>query len=67
VAWHPRGELLISGGSDGRLRWWEVDSGERVRVREGHQGTIHAIKVSSDGIRFASCGDDGATMIWDKE
>jgi WD40 repeat protein/transcriptional regulator with XRE-family HTH domain len=67
VAWHPRGELLISGGSDGRLRWWGVDSGQCVRVREAHQGTIHTIKVSSDGIKLASCGDDGAIHIWELE
>jgi WD40 repeat protein/transcriptional regulator with XRE-family HTH domain len=67
VAWHPSGELLISGGSDSQLRWWEVDSGQCVRVREAHQGTIHTIKVSSDSIKLASCGDDGAIHIWELE
>ena len=62
VAWSPSGELLISGGSDGMLRWWEVQSGECVRVQEAHQGTVHALKVSPDGSRLASCGDDGAIM-----
>jgi WD40 repeat protein len=59
--------MLISGGSDGRLRWWEVASGQCLRVREAHQGTINAIKVSSDGSKLASCGDDGAIMLWDLE
>jgi WD40 repeat protein len=67
VAWNPRGEVLISGGSDGRLRWWEVASGQCLRVREAHQGTINAIRVSSEGTRLASCGDDGAIMLWDLE
>ena len=67
VAWSPSGELLISGGSDGMLRWWEVQSGECVRVQEAHQGRVHALKVSPDGSRLASCGDDGAIMIWDLE
>ncbi|MFL5657030.1 MAG: NB-ARC domain-containing protein, partial [Ktedonobacteraceae bacterium] len=31
VTWAPSGQRLISGGSDGRLRWWEVHSGECVR------------------------------------
>jgi WD40 repeat protein len=57
--------LLVSGGSDGRLRWWEVHSGECVREREAHQGTVQALKVSPDGSRLASCGDDGAIVLWD--
>ncbi len=65
VTWAPSGQRLISGGSDGWLRWWEVHSGECVREREAHQGTVQALKVSPDGSRLASCGDDGAITLWD--
>jgi WD40 repeat protein/transcriptional regulator with XRE-family HTH domain len=65
LSWAPSGELLLSGGSDGMLRWWEVPSGECVRVREAHQGTVQSLKVSPDGSRLASCGDDGAIVLWD--
>ena len=56
---------MLSGGSDGRLRWWEVPSLECMRVREAHQGTVQALKVSPDGSTLASCGDDGAIALWD--
>ncbi|MFL5658045.1 MAG: NB-ARC domain-containing protein [Ktedonobacteraceae bacterium] len=65
VAWGPSEELLLSGGSDGLLRWWEVDSGQCVRVRKAHHGTIRSLRRSPDGSRLASCGDDGAIMLWD--
>jgi WD40 repeat protein len=65
VVWHPVGDLLISGGSDGRLCWWDLQSGACLRVREAHEGTVQALKVSPDGKRIASCGDDGAIRIWD--
>ena len=67
LAWGPTGAVLVSGGSDGRLRWWEVQSGECVRVQEAHQGTVQSLKVSPDGSTLASCGDDGAIKMWDLE
>jgi WD40 repeat protein/transcriptional regulator with XRE-family HTH domain len=62
----PRGNWLVSGGSDGKLRWWDVQSGECVNMRAAHQGTILSLKVSPDGERLASCGDDGVITIWDQ-
>ena len=67
LTWALSGELVLSGGSDGRVRWWEVHSGECVREREAHQGTVQALKVSPDGRFLASCGDDGAITLWDLE
>ena len=67
LAWGPTGAVLVSGGSDGRLRWWEVQSGQCVRVQEAHQGTVQSLKVSPDGSTLASCGEDGAIRLWDLE
>ena len=64
LAWSPSGELLISGDSDGRLRWWDVHREHCVRVQEGHRGAVQGLKVSPDGSRLASCGDDGAIFLW---
>jgi WD40 repeat protein len=47
------------------LRWWEVQSGECVWVREAHLGTVRSLRSSPDGSRLASCGDDGAITLWD--
>ena len=67
VAWSPSGEILISGGSDGMLRWWEVLSGQCIRISQGHKGIVQALKVAPDGTRLASCGDDGTIMLWNLE
>ena len=67
MTWGPSGESVISGGSDGRLRWWDMQSGECVRVQQAHLGTVQVLKLSPDGGRLASCGEDGAITIWDLE
>jgi WD40 repeat protein len=67
LAWSPIGAVLVSGDSDGMLRWWDVRSGECIQVRRAHQGTVQSLKVSPDGSRLASCGDDGAINVWDLE
>ena len=55
----------MSGGSDGKVRWWEVRSGACVRFREARRGSVHPLKVNPNGTELASCGDDGAIMLWD--
>jgi WD40 repeat protein len=65
LAWSPTGTILVSGGSDGMLCWWDVERGECVHTRRAHQGTVQSLKVSPDGRSLASCGDDGAITIWD--
>ena len=54
-------------GGDGKLRWWNIESGQCVRVREAHAGTIQSLKRSPDGRSLASCGDDGAINVWELE
>ena len=65
VTWDRSGERLISGGSDGMLRWWEIHSGTCLQERQAHEGTIWSLKRSPDGRLLASGGDDGAIRIWD--
>jgi len=64
VVWNTLGDQLVSGDSDGKLSWWEVQSGTCLARRQAHQGAVHALKISPDGQMLASCGEDGALKVW---
>jgi WD40 repeat protein len=67
VVWSKSGDQLVSGDSDGNLRWWEVQSGKCLVIRKAHQGAVHALKVSPDGRLLSSCGEDGAIKVWNMQ
>lgn len=60
------GEVVFSGGYDGRLVWWPsvAENPEPIRVIDAHQGWIRALVVSPDGQRVATCGNDLAVKVW---
>lgn len=67
VGWNMDDQQIISGGEDGKLRWWQVDSGECVLERDAHQGTVRSLRKSPNGSKLASCGMDAAIMLWDRQ
>ena len=49
------------------LRWWDVQRGECLMMREAHQGAVQSLRISSDGHMLASCGDDSTIKVWNLE
>lgn len=62
----PSGDVLYSGGYDGRLVWWPAAEADPkpIRVVQAHQGWIRALAVSPDGQRIATCGNDNLVKLW---
>lgn len=60
------GKVLVSGGYDGKLLWWNVDDEKPVPTRTvaAHDGWIRAVAASNDGKQIASCGNDGLVKLW---
>jgi WD40 repeat protein/predicted ATPase/transcriptional regulator with XRE-family HTH domain len=65
VAWGADEGSVISGDSEGGILWWDLQSGECEQLHETPHGMVLSIKRSPDGTTLASCGDDGAVMLWD--
>ncbi len=61
------GRWAVSGGYDGRLIWWDLIWGERVRAVDAHEKWIRDVCASPDGATIASVADDMVCRLWDAE
>jgi WD40 repeat protein/transcriptional regulator with XRE-family HTH domain len=65
VTWAPSNNQLISGDSDGILRWWNAQSSQCLKAQAAHQGAIRSLRISPKGHQLASCSIDGTIKLWD--
>jgi serine/threonine protein kinase len=73
LAYSPDGTRLVSTGSDGIVRVWNLKEIDWER-REGpkramelseHRGSVYGAAFSPDGTKIATAGWDGYVRIWD--
>ncbi|HEY5915581.1 MAG TPA: serine/threonine-protein kinase [Verrucomicrobiae bacterium] len=65
MSWSPDGSLLAGPCDDYRVYLWNVKSGEKHAVLEGHAGVVTAALFNHEGDLLASQGWDGTTKFWD--
>ena len=63
IALSPSGQIAISGGDDGAVIVWDINTGEEIRRFEGHSGPVRAVAVSPDGLTVISGGLSGTSMM----
>lgn len=61
----PDNRRLVTGGADAALKFWTVDTGQKVCTNAGHKGRIYSMAFSPDGRRLATTGDAGAVFLRD--
>jgi WD40 repeat protein len=66
VRFSPDGELIASGGIDGRLKIWR-SNGELVANIAAHQGAIRVLRFSPDGQMIATGGEDSCFKLWQRD
>jgi hypothetical protein len=70
LAMSLKGDRLLSGHGDGRLRIWDVNFGKQLAELPGHSEPILAVAVSMDGHQALSAGGkpggrDFVVRYWD--
>jgi WD40 repeat protein len=65
VAFHPRGDRLLTASPDGTVRQWDLRTGREAEVPyERHEGEVWAVAYSPDGRRVASADQDRTVRLW---
>ena len=59
------GNVIVSGGYDGKLHWWDIDKKTKIRTIDAHSRWIRDVKASRDGSFVVSVADDMVGKIWD--
>ncbi len=59
------GRRAATCGTDGRLRVWSVESGQKLLEIAAHEAPIRSVRYLPGGDRIASRSEDGTVRIWD--
>jgi WD40 repeat protein len=60
-------DSVISGSYDGRLIWWNPETGEQIRSVDAHQKWIRDVRAAPDESLVVSVSDDMVCRLWDAQ
>ncbi|KNC52747.1 NB-ARC domain-containing protein [Thecamonas trahens ATCC 50062] len=58
---HFTGDSLVTGGSDGVAKMWDINTGSRLKTFRGHLGAVNCLRFSGDTL---VSGDDLHVRVW---
>ena len=65
LVFSPDGEVLVSGFDTGTIQLWDVKTGEKIAVLDGHTKGVNTLAFSPDGTMLVSAATDGTILLWD--
>ena len=67
LVFSPDGMVLVSGTHHGNIMLWDLLSGDKINMLNGHTEPVETLLFSPDGKTLVSTGQDGAIFVWDWE
>ncbi|HEY9650164.1 MAG TPA: hypothetical protein V6C95_05840, partial [Coleofasciculaceae cyanobacterium] len=61
------GRTLISGGTDGKIKLWDLKTGELLTTLAGHASSVDCVVIASDNKILVSGGSDSTIKLWNLE
>ncbi|MEZ6030754.1 MAG: WD40 repeat domain-containing protein [Hyphomonadaceae bacterium] len=65
VAYSPDGKRIVTSSADMTASIWDTETGQRIKVLEGHRGRVNGALFAADSTRIATFSDDATARIWD--
>jgi len=64
VARNGQNEVAVSASADNTLKVWDINTGQLLKILEGHACRVNAVILTRDGRRAISASADGILRIW---
>ncbi|CAF4625019.1 unnamed protein product, partial [Rotaria socialis] len=58
------GTQLISSGSDGLLKLWDLKTSTCVKSIDAHEGKIWGMTASTNESLLVTCASDSSVIVW---
>ena len=65
IAWHPSGAFFATANGDGKIDYWDAQTGQRRESYDWGVGKLNAVVFDPAGDRAACCSERGDVVIWD--
>ena len=64
VCFSKDGDLLLTGGDNGRILAWKWKDKQAVWAASGLTGRVHEMHFSDDGLGLIAVSEDGTVRVW---
>jgi WD40 repeat protein len=65
IAYSPDGKVMVSTDSDGKIIFWDTETGEQKKMTAFHNIPLYALAYSLDGEYIAMAGRDQGIVYYD--